>query len=58
MPLASEAVVFTEVRRPATVPTTPLVLEIVLRSGHVLRVPAATDTETLHRVLQALQTAC
>ncbi len=55
---ASNAVVFTEVPRPATVPTTPPVLEIVLRSGHVLRVPAGADTETVQRVLQALQTAC
>ena len=55
---ASDAVVFTEVPRPATVPTTPAVLEIVLRSGHVLRVPAGADTDTLQRVLQALQTAC
>ena len=55
---ASDAVVFTEVPRPATVPTTPPVLEIVLRSGHVLRVPAGADTDTLQRVLQALQTAC
>ena len=54
----SNAVVFTEVPRPATVPTTPPVLEIVLCGGHVLRVPAGVDTETLHRVLQALQTAC
>ena len=55
---ASDAVVFTEVPRPATVPTTPPALEIVLRSGPVLRVPAGADTETLQRVLQALQTAC
>lgn len=55
---ASDAVVFTEVPRPATVPTTPAVLEIVLRSGHVLRVPAGADTDTLQRVLQVLQTAC
>lgn len=55
---ASDAVVFTEVPRPATVPTTPAVLEIVLRSGHVVRVPSGADTNTLQRVLQALQTAC
>jgi hypothetical protein len=53
-----DAVVFTEVPRPATVRATPPVLEIVLRSGHVLRVPAGADTDTLQRVLQALQTAC
>lgn len=55
---ASDAVVFTEVPKPATVPTTPFVLEIVLHSGHVVRVPAVPDTDTLHRVLQALQTTC
>ena len=55
---ASDAVVFTEVPRPATVPTTPPVLEIVLRSGHVVRVPAGADGDTLQRVLQVLQTAC
>src|SRR5262245_35244582 len=55
---ASTALVFTEVPRPATVPATPPVLEIVLRSGQVLRVPAGADTDTLQRVLQALQTAC
>src|SRR5215470_3236294 len=51
--LASDAVVFTEAPRPATVPTTPPVWEIVLRSGNVLRVPAGADTDTLQRVLQA-----
>jgi hypothetical protein len=56
---ASDAVVFTEVPRPASVSTTPPVLEIVLRSGHVkLRVLAGAETETLQCVLQALQTAC
>ena len=56
--LASDAVVFTEVPRPASVPTTPPVLEIVLRSGHLVRVPSGADTATLQRVLQSLQTAC
>jgi len=55
---ASDAVEFTEVPRPPMVPMTPAVLEIILRSGHVLRVPAGADAETLQRVLQALQTAC
>src|SRR5258707_7339449 len=55
---ASDAVVFTEVPRPAPVPTTPPVLEIVLRSGHVLRVPAGADTDTVQRVLQVLQATC
>jgi hypothetical protein len=55
---ANNAVVFTEVPRPAMVPTTPPVLEIILRSGHLLRVPAGADIETLQRVLQARQAAC
>ena len=55
---ASDAVVFTEVPQPANVPRTPFVLEIVLHSGHVVRVPAGADTDTLQRVLQALQTTC
>ena len=50
--------VFTEVARPATVPATPAVLEIVLRNGHVVRVPAGADSDTLKRVLQALQSPC
>src|SRR5215475_3330004 len=55
---ASDAVGFTEVRRSTAVSTTPPVLEIILRSGHVLRVPAGADIDTLQRVLQVLQTAC
>jgi hypothetical protein len=55
---APDAVVFTEVPRSAALPTTPPVLEIVLHSGHVVRVPSGADTTTLQRVLQALQTAC
>jgi hypothetical protein len=55
---ASDAVVLTEVPRPATVPTTPSVLEIILQSGYVVRVPAGADTETLRRVLPALQPTC
>ena len=50
--------VFTEVPQPAKVPRTATVLEIVLHSGHVVRVPAGADTDTLQRVLQALQTTC
>src|SRR5262249_40881822 len=52
------AVVFTEVARPATLPVTPAVLEIVLRNGHVVRVPAGADTDALQRVLQVLQATC
>ncbi len=55
---ASDAMVFTEVARPVTLPRIPAVLEIVLRNGHVVRVPAGVDTDTLHLVLHALQTAC
>ena len=55
---ASDAVVFTEVPRPAQVPTSSPVLEIVLPNGHVVRVPAGVDTDTLQRVLQMLQPAC
>ncbi|MGD0289939.1 MAG: hypothetical protein ABSC63_09845 [Candidatus Binataceae bacterium] len=55
---AENAVVFTEVPPPAKVPGTAEVLEIVLPSGHLVRVPAGADTDTLRRVLQALQTTC
>ena len=55
---AGDAVVFSEVPKPATVPATPFAVEIVLRSGHVVRVPAGADTATLRRVLQALRTTC
>jgi hypothetical protein len=55
---AEEPVVFTEVPPPANVPRTAAVLEIVLPSGHLVRVPAGADSETLRRVLQALQTTC
>ncbi len=53
-----DSVVFTEVPRPVTAPMTPPVLEVLLRNGHVLRVPAGADTDTLERVLQVLQTSC
>jgi len=52
------AVAFTEVPPPVNVVMTPAVLEIVLDSGHIVRVPAGADTGTLRRVLQALQTTC
>ena|SRR6266853_674745 len=55
---AEHAVVFTEVPPPANVPGTPAVLEIVLHSGHLVRVPAGADSDTLQRVLQALRTTC
>jgi hypothetical protein len=55
---AENPVVFTEVPPPANVRRTPSVLEIVLPSGHLVRVPAGADTGTLRRVLQALQTTC
>src|SRR6202049_1933596 len=53
---AGNGVVFNEVRPPANVPRTPAVLEIVLHSGHLVRVPPGADTDTLQRVLQALTT--
>jgi hypothetical protein len=55
---AEPVVVFTEVSPPAKVPGTAAVLEIVLHSGHLVRVPAGADSATLQRVLQALQTTC
>ena len=55
---AENAVVFTEVPKPAKVPGAPAVLEIILNSGHLVRVPAGADTDTLRRVLQALRTTC
>ena len=55
---AENPVVFTEVPKPAKVPRMPAVVEIVLPSGHVVRVPAGADTATLQRVLQALRTTC
>src|SRR5208282_4984451 len=55
---AETAVVFTEVPQPAKVPRTAEVLEIVLPSGHLVRVPAGVDPATLQRVLQALRTTC
>ncbi len=55
---ASDAVGFTE-RTGVSLERPPAgALEIILRSGHLLRVPAGADTETLQRVLQALQIAC
>jgi hypothetical protein len=39
-------------------PPLSAILEIVLRSGHVLRVPAGADTDTLQLVLQVLQATC
>jgi hypothetical protein len=55
---AENAAVFTEVRPPASVRRTPAVLEIVVPSGHLVRVPAGADTATLRQVLEALRTTC
>ena len=55
---AEHPVVFTEVPKPAKVPRMAAVVEIVLPSGHLVRVPAGADTSTLRRVLQALETTC
>jgi hypothetical protein len=51
-------VAFTEVPKPANVPRAATVVEIVLRSGHLVRVPAGADTDTLQQVLRVLQTTC
>src|SRR5258708_6468645 len=45
------AVVFTEVPRVAAAPAVPPIVEIILRSGHVVRVSGGVDTDTLQRVL-------
>jgi hypothetical protein len=37
--------------------TAPVVLELVLRSGHVLRIPPGSDPEHLRAVLAALEAA-
>jgi len=55
---AEPPVVFTEVPLPTNVARASAVLEIVLPSGHLVRVPTGADTDTLQRVLQALQTTC
>ena len=55
---AKSPVVFTEVPKPVNLPRTPSVLEIVLPSGHLVRVPAGADSATLQRVLQALRATC
>ena len=55
---AENPVVFSEVPKPAKVPRMPAIVEIVLPSGHLVRVPAGADSDTLQRVLQALQTTC
>ena len=52
----ANGVAFTEVPQPAKVPRIPAVVEIILHSGHVVRVPAGADSATLQRVLQALAT--
>jgi len=54
----ARAAQFTEVPRWATCAQPATVMEVVLSSGHVLRVPSGADAATLQRVLQALQTAC
>src|ERR1700730_9883894 len=47
---AEKPVVFTEVPPPANIPRIAAVLEIVLPSGHLVRVPAGADSATLQRV--------
>jgi hypothetical protein len=55
---AENAAVFSEVPPPENVPGTAEVLEVVLPSGHLVRVGAGVDPATLQRVLQALQATC
>jgi hypothetical protein len=55
---AAPAVAFTEVPAPVSVPRPPAVLEIVLASGHLIRVPAGADRATLEQVLEILQPRC
>ena len=49
--------VFTKVPLPTKVPGTPAVLEIVLPSRHLVRVPAGADSDTLQAHLQEQQAA-
>jgi hypothetical protein len=56
--VAEPAVRFTEVPPPVNVFGTAGVVEVVLPSGHLVRVPAGVDSGTLQRVLQALQSIC
>ena len=53
---AENAVLFTEVPQQRSFRGQHRFWSIVLRSGHIVRVPAAADTDALQRVLQALQT--
>jgi hypothetical protein len=55
---AENAVEFTEVRPPASVERTAAIVEIVVPSGHLVRVPAGADSATLRQVLEALRTTC
>jgi hypothetical protein len=55
---AAPAVEFTEVLAPVSVPRPPAGLEIVLASGHLIRVPTGADRATLEQVLEILQTRC
>ena len=56
--VAENPVVFTEVRPLVSVGRTPAVLEIVVPSGHLVRVPAGADSATLRQVLEALRMTC
>jgi hypothetical protein len=55
---AAPVVAFTEVPAPVNVLRPPAVLEVVLASGHLIRVPAGADRATLQQVLEILQTRC
>jgi hypothetical protein len=49
---------FVEVQRAAVLPCSPGVIEVVLRSGHVLRVPAGIEAGAVRVVVSALDGTC
>lgn len=49
---------FVEVQRAAVLPCSPGVIEVVLRSGHVLRVPAGIEAGAVRVVASALDGTC
>ncbi len=56
---AGEPAGFREVRLAAPVARpAPALLEVVLRSGHVLRVPGGVEAATLQAVIAVLERAC
>jgi len=49
---------FVEVGRAALPLSRPCVIEVVLRSGHVLRVPVGVEASAVRVVVSALEAAC